>query len=182
MVQLKSFLILLFATNCLPVHIKIISLSAAREWRCSFATGNCGIVNQKRMLSNFTLITGSSLFGEQGMFFLESSSCARNGARLMTPYFRWESRVRSVCLSIKYITFGSAIERLSALKQDRVNALLWSESRPNTGQWQEKYIEVAVNRQYPARFFVEARFSPISNRSGFLAISEIALSASYCPR
>lgn len=177
----NCYILFLFAA-ILPMiscnRTELIVLKPGREWRCTFRqTDNCGIVNQSLMPSNFSYLPESELFGDVGLYYLETSGCSRQGARLMTPYFRWPPHVRSICLTIRYIIFGKGVQQLSLLKQDRKNAVLWTDIRPGTGRWQLKHITVSVYSAFPARFFIESR---LRNETGFLAISEIAIHDSYC--
>ena len=160
----------------------IIKFRSGEQWRCSFRKNHCGIFNQSNMPTNFTWLPRAELFEEQGLFYLDLSSCKHNGARLVTPYFSWNNHLRSVCLTIKYIIFGNAITRLLVVKQDKVNVAIWSDKFSVTGRWNKAHIKVNVFSGKPARFFFEVNFNNQPNRLGFFAISEIILRDSFCPR
>lgn len=177
---LKYYILVLLATFSLMScnQTELVILKAGQRWQCNFRrTDNCGIVNQSLMPSNFTFLPEGELQGEVGLYYLGTSTCSRNGARMMTPYFRWGTHVRTVCLSIKYIIFGKGIRQLSLLKQDRKNSHLWSDLRSGTGKWQLVHINVTIYPSHPARFFIESR---LRKRTGFLAISEIGIRDSFC--
>lgn len=164
-----------------PDPVQVVKLQSGEQWRCSFVD-QCGIVNQSNMPANFTLLPTTELFGERGLFYLDSSKCHRNGARLITPYFAWSTHLRTVCLTLKYVIFGNAVTRFLVVKQDKVNVALWSDKLSITGRWNYAHIKVNVLPDKPARFFVEVNFNNHPNRVGFLAISEVILRDSYCPR
>ncbi|KAJ6221987.1 hypothetical protein RDWZM_000532 [Blomia tropicalis] len=182
MLAILPMIVILYPSKIIGFQSNLIKLKPHQQWNCHFEGNTCNIMNQAKMPTNFQLIS-KTLFGETGSYYLDVSNCRKSGARLITPYFRWNDRTTSACLLIKYIHYGNGVTIVNIIKQDRSNQILWSKSLPNSGFWHHMLINVPLIRAQPVRFFIETIIvSNNMNRMGFFAISKITLSDSNCDR
>ena len=166
------FLLILSVVTC----SHLIDLRWSPKWTCTFTKGNCDIVNEPRMPSNFSLLPNGTLFNQTGIYYLSLSKWNIIGARLVTPYFRADN----LCIEITLISFGNRRNSLQIIKQDFENKRIKEYCNKNDGFWKSYKINVKMSH-YDSRFFLELRaFNHNYNETGFFAISKITFKNSYC--
>lgn len=172
--------ILMFKSE-IPEPDRALDLS---QWNCQFEYDFCGLKNAYNM-ARFQRHsdTGSPIFGESSMIFVNVSTAANFlAARLESDYFAIASNPFA-CLSLRYLMYGSGAVKLFLVQQDIRNKCIWVDNNDpvdNRGQWQEAKLTIDLRDGNP-RFFIEAHIDSRLQRYGTIAISRIGFSYGVCP-
>ena len=147
---------------------------SVNTFKCTFESNDCGIQNQYAISSyptaayfNWTLIP------EPGMYLISSGKIG-NGARLITPFFHYNSN-GSNCLIIKYDLNGPGARKLKVAMQDRNTIELKSVTDK---QNQSQIMKINVTPRSSPRFFITALFD--ANQEVDIAVKEITFTHSNC--
>ena len=160
------------------------SRAPLNQWNCKFEHDFCGLKNAYNM-AQFQRHSDNqlSMFGEHSMLYINSSRVVNfQAARLESDYFAIASQPFA-CLSLRYVMYGTAADKLFLVQQDIQNTCIWVDNNDPIdirGQWRDASMTIDLRNGNP-RFFIEAHIDSRYEKFGTIAINSIAFGYGVCP-